>query len=123
MQQEAPQEFVDRQRHQSFLVAVSGIAPAEGGFAVFESNESVVGNRHAMGVGAEVAKRVFGTAEGALGVYDPVVAKQYPQPGAKGVRFGKIQQSAVELEFASMKGGFQPGDELPAEDAAEHRDG
>ena len=76
MQQEAAQELIDRQSHQPLLVAVSGVAPAEGDVAVGESNEPVVGDGDAMGVGAEIAQHMFGAAEGPLGVDDPVVAEQ-----------------------------------------------
>jgi len=36
---------------------------------------------------------------------------------------GQRQQAAVELEFTSLKGVAKSGDELAAEDAAEHADG
>ena len=42
MQQKAPQELIHWQRHQLLLVAIGGVAPAEGDVAVFQSNESVV---------------------------------------------------------------------------------
>ena len=49
MQQKAPQELINDQRHQFLLVAMSRIAPAEGDVTIFQSNESVV---NAMGVSA-----------------------------------------------------------------------
>jgi hypothetical protein len=42
VQQESAQEFVDRQRHQTLLVFVSGIAPAERDRAIDECDESMV---------------------------------------------------------------------------------
>ena len=42
VQQESAQEFVDRQRHQTLFVFVSGIAPAERDRAIGECNESMV---------------------------------------------------------------------------------
>ena len=66
---------MDGQRHQLLLVAVCGIAPAEGDVAVFKSDQSVVGDGDAVGVGAEIAQGMFGTTEGTLGVDDPVVAE------------------------------------------------
>ncbi len=38
----------------------------------------------------------------------------------KDARFGQMQQAAMELKCAGMKGGLEPGDELAAEHAAEH---
>jgi hypothetical protein len=43
-----------------------------------ESHEAVVGDGHAMGVAGEIAEHMMGTAEGWLGVADPVLK---PGPG------------------------------------------
>ena len=40
-------------------------------------------NEDAIGVGTETAQHMFGAAERLLGVDDPVVAEQYPQPGGQ----------------------------------------
>ena len=105
------------------LVAVGGIAPAEGDVAIGESDQPAVGDGDAMGVGAEIAQHMFRSAEGRLGVDDPVVAEQYAQPCGEGAWLGKRQQVAVELELTSMEGAAKSGDELAAEDTAEHADG
>jgi len=55
MQEESSQELVDRQRYQTLLVVVSGIAPAKSDQAIGKSDESMVGNRYAMGVLAEIS--------------------------------------------------------------------
>jgi len=80
VQEEASQELIDGQSHQPLLVAVSGVAPAKSYVALGESNQPAVGNGNAVGVGTEMAQRVFWPSERALGVDDPVVAEQYPQP-------------------------------------------
>ncbi len=41
----------------------------------------------------------------------------------EGAWLGKRQQAAVELELTSMEGVAKSGDELAAEDTAEHADG
>jgi hypothetical protein len=66
---------------------------------------------------------MFRSTKGPLGVDDPVVAVEHPQPGCEGTRLGKRQQAAVELKFASMEGVAESGDELAPEDTAEHVDG
>ena len=55
MKQKPPQELIDGQCHQLLFVAMSRVAPAEGDVAIFQSNESVVGDSHAMRVGTEVS--------------------------------------------------------------------
>ena len=88
-QEEASQELIDGQSHQPLLVAVSGVAPAKSYVALGESNQPAVGNGNAVGVGTEIAQRVFWPAERPFGVDDPVVTEQNPQPRGEGARFRK----------------------------------
>ena len=66
MEQKMAQEFVNGQRHQSFFVFMSRVAPAEGDDAVGKRDEPMVGDRHPMGVLAEIAKCVLRSAEWAF---------------------------------------------------------
>ena len=83
MEQEAAQELFDSQSHNPLLVAVGGIAPAEGDVSIGESDQPGVGDGNAMGVGAEIAQHMFRSSEGPLGVNDPVVAEKYSQPSSE----------------------------------------
>ena len=123
VQEEAAHELIGGHRHESLFVAVSGVAPAEGDVAVLQGDESVVGDGHAVSVSAEVAQGVPGSAEGALRIDDPVVTEEGSQPHTEGTWFGQMGKASVELQIASMKGGLESGDELAAEDAAEHVNG
>ena len=123
MEQEASQELIDSQRHEPFLVAVRGIAPAEGDVAIGEGDQPGVGDGDAMRVCAEIAQNMLRTAEGLFGIDNPVVAEQYSQPCAESAWLGKRQQAAMELEFTAMEGVAESLDELAAEDTAEHADG
>ena len=123
MEQEAAKELIDWQSHEPLLVAVRGIAPSEGDVAIGEGNQPAVGDGDAMSIGAKITQHMFRSAEGPLGIDDPVVAEQYSQPCAEGVWLGKRQQAGVELELTSMEGVAKSGDELAAEDTAEHADG
>lgn len=40
---------------------------------------------------------MFGTTEGTLGVYDPVVTEQDSQPSCEDARLGKVQECSVEV--------------------------
>src|SRR5580704_11225763 len=123
MEQEAAQELLDIQSHEPLLVAVRGIAPAEGDVAIGKCDQPGVGDGDAMGVGAKIAQHMFRTAEGPLGVDNPVVAEQYSQPGRECARLGQRQQVAMELELTSMEGVAKSSNELAAENAAEHTNG
>jgi hypothetical protein len=63
MQQEATQKLIDRQSQESLLIVVRGVAPAEGDLVIQAGNEAVVGDRNAMGVGAEITKHLIGSAK------------------------------------------------------------
>jgi len=80
MQQEATEELVCVQAHQLPLVAVCGVTPAEAYPVAIQGDQSVVGNRDAMRVRAEIAQDVLRTSEGALGIDHPVMAEQSSQP-------------------------------------------
>ena len=123
MEQESAQELLDIQSHEPLLVAMGGVSPLEGDVARGESDQSAVGDGDAMGVGAQIAQHMFRPSEGPLGVDDPVMAEQYPQPCCEGTRLGQGQEVAVELDHASMEGAAKSGDELAAEDTAEQLDG
>ena len=123
MEQEAAQELFDSQGHEPLLVAVGGIAPAECNVAFGERDQPGVRDGDAMGVGAEIAERMFRSSEGPFGVDDPVVAVQHSQPGSEGARMGQRQQASVELKLTALEGVAKYGDELAAEYAAEHADG
>ena len=123
MEQESAQELLDIESHEPLLVAMGGVSPLEGDAALGETDQPAVGDGNAMGVGAQIAQHMFRPSQGFLGVDDPVMAEQYAQPCCKGTRLGHGQEVAMELEHASKEGAAKSGDELAAEDTAEHADG
>jgi len=52
-----------QQRQEALLILVRGVSPAKRDRVIQKRNEAVIGDRHAMGVGAEVAKHLLGSAE------------------------------------------------------------
>ena len=89
---------------------------------LLQGDQSVVGDGDAVGVAAEIAQRVFRSAEGRLGIDDPIVTEQRSQPGGEGSRLRKGREVTIERELVVVEGGLQSGDELATEDAAEHLD-
>ena len=120
VEQEAAQELVDGQSQQALLVGVGGVSPAEGDVALLQGDESAVGDSDAVSVAAEIAQRVLWSAEGRLGIDDPVVSEQGSEPCGEGLWFRKWREVAIELKLVLVKGSLQSGDELAAKDAAEH---
>ena len=86
MKQEAAQELMSGNGHDLLLAAVSIVPPAEGDAIVFGGNEPMVGNGDAMGVAGQVVENLFGTAEGWLGVDDPVLLLKLREQVSEGVR-------------------------------------
>ena len=55
VEQEASKKLGHGESHQSLLVAVSRVPPAESDLTVGEGHQTMVGDRHAVSVAAEVA--------------------------------------------------------------------
>ena len=123
MQKKAAQKFVDRKAHQPLLVLMGRVAPAEANSSLCQGDQPVIGNRHSMGVAAQIAQRVFGSAKRAFAIDHPIGAEQRTEPG--GERWGRLEmgkvtvksQLAFGVEFAEAR------HELAAEDTAEDFDG
>ena len=122
VQEETAQELVDRQSQEPLLVGVRGVSPAEGDVALLKGDESAVGDSDAVGIATEIAQRVFRSAEGRLGIDDPVVTEQRSEPCGKEAWLRKWSDVAVEREPVLAEGGLQSGDKLAAKDPAEHLD-
>jgi hypothetical protein len=120
MQQEPPQELFHGQRHDALLVLVSGIAPPESNATVCEGNETVIGNRDAMGVAAEIVERMLGAAKWALGIDHPISTKQGPEHRRESLRRSKRCQFPVKAKLVAGMQSTQAGDKLAPEHAAEH---
>jgi len=66
VQKEATQELGGNQRHLTLLAAVGVILPAKGNALLVEGQQTMIGDGHAMGVAAEIAQHLHGSAEGGL---------------------------------------------------------
>ena len=55
-----------------------------------------MGDRHAVGVAAEIAENVFGTTKGRLAVDDPVLTEEGPEERSEHFRFGQKFEIPVE---------------------------
>ena len=83
VQQKAPQELLGGECHQTSFAAVDIILPAEGDLAVRESDQPVVGDGDPVGVAGEIMEHMLRSAEGRLGVDNPVLAEQRTQERAE----------------------------------------
>lgn len=123
MEQESPQELVDGQSHQAFLILVGRVAPAERDLTIFESNEPVIGDGDAMGVAAEILQDVLGPAKGTFGVDDPVTLVGAAQERAEELGLSQCFQLPMKAEPALLEGISQCFGKLVAKDFTQHFDG
>jgi hypothetical protein len=77
------QELICGNGHDLLLAAVGIVLPSERHSIILECDESMVGDRDAMGIAREIMQNMFGTAEGWLGVDDPVLLEKMPQKPAE----------------------------------------
>ena len=122
VQQEAAQELIHAQRHQTFLVLMGGVAPAERNHAAGECDETVVGDRHAMGVLTEITKRLLRPSKGALGINHPFGTEQRTQPRRENLRIVQRGERSVKAEFMLCMQLFEAIDELAPKYLTEHLD-
>lgn len=123
MEQKPAQEFVDRQSQQPFLVLVGRISPAEGDLAVFKRNQPMIGNRDATSITTEIFQYMLGTAEGTLGVNDPVMLVSATQKRAEELGLSQGFQLSVKAQAALFEGGSQGFGKLAAKHAPQHTHG
>ena len=79
VEQKASQELVHGQGQEALLVAVGGVSPAEGDLVARQGNETMVGDRHPMSVGAQVVKDIFWPPERRFAVDDPIPTEEWAQ--------------------------------------------
>src|SRR5215470_9130703 len=120
MLQEAAQELLRRESHGAGPAVMRVVLPAKGDVMVVHRQQSMVGDRHAMGVASQILKHVLWPAKGSLGVDDPVLLEQSAHESRERLLVRQGLQLAVKGQSLAMKRLPQSGDELPAKDAAEH---
>jgi len=119
VQEEAPQELSGGKSHLALLAAVGVILPAKGDALLLEGQQAMIGDGHAMGVGAQIAQHLHGPTEGGFGIDDPVVSVQAAEKFGELLRIGESGGGASAAELVTVVETFQTGEELAAKDAAE----
>ena len=123
MQEEAAQELIEREGHQSHLIVVRRIAPTKGDLAVGQRCQSIVGDGDAVGVTDEIPKHILGAAEGWFRADHPVFAKHRSQPGVEEFGLRERRQIPGKVQLVMLKGRLETGDELAAKHPSEHGKG
>jgi hypothetical protein len=120
VEQEAAQEFLDRQSHQALLVAVRGVSPAKGDLVALQGDQAVIGDGHAVGVAAEITENIFGATEGRFAIDHPVLPEEGAEESSESLRFRQKLEVSVETELAVGEGPFESVDKLAAENTSQY---
>jgi len=102
---------------------VRGVSPAKGDFIALQGDQAVIGDRHAVGVAAEITENVLGATEGRFAVDHPVVTEEGAEESSESLRFRQKLEIPVEAELAVVEGPFESGDKLAAENTTQHLSG
>jgi hypothetical protein len=81
--QEAAQELIGGDRHDFLLAALRIVSPAKRDPIILERNQSMVGDGDAVRVTGEIVQNMLGTAEGWLGIDDPVLVEELSEKVSK----------------------------------------
>jgi len=85
VQEEPTQEFFATNGHRPLHTPVRVVLPPERDLAVGDVDDPVIRDRHAVRVAGQILQHMFGSAEGAFGIDDPVVTKE-GGAGTRGTR-------------------------------------
>jgi len=81
--QEAAQELLCGDRHDLLFAAVRIVFPGKRDPIIPERNQSMVGDGDTVRIRSEIVQNMLGTAEGWLGLDDPVLVEELSQKLAK----------------------------------------
>jgi hypothetical protein len=87
--QESAQELIGGDRHDFLFAAVRIVFPAKRDSIIVERNQSMVGDGDAVRIASEIVQNMLGTAEGWLGIDDPVLLEELSEKLAKATRIDK----------------------------------
>ena len=99
---EAAEKLHRRERHRALLAAMRVVLPVKRHALAVEGEQSVIADRHAMGVAPEVAQHRGRAAEGRLGVDDPVRVEEGVDEGMPLRRVAQELAAPGEIEFVPV---------------------
>ena len=87
--QESSQKLICGDRHDFLLAAVRIVFPAKRDPIILERHQSMVGDGDAVCIAGEIVQNMLGTAEGWLGIDDPVLLEELSEKLAKATWLSK----------------------------------
>ena len=87
--QESAQKLISGNRHDLLLTALCVVFPAKRDSVILESHQSMVGDGDAVRIAGKIVQNMLGTAEGWLGIDDPVLVEELSEKLAKATWLSK----------------------------------
>src|SRR3954467_15436031 len=100
---------------------MGGIAPTKRDLVIDRGDQPVIGNGYAVGVGAQVAKHLLGSAKGWFAINHPIQPMELANQRLKEFGMGNPLKRAMKLQLARSVSLAQRCDKFAAEDFAEDR--
>ena len=119
VREETSDELVCGEIHDAWSVTGLAIDVSELNLIAVETDEAVVGDRHAMGVTAQIPENLFGTAEGRFGIDDSGVDVKTPNPGTETDRIFQGLKLWRETDLVGGDKVFEAVEKLAAKDTTE----
>lgn len=115
-----PDELVHRQTHDARLARSAVVLPAERHMFVGELEQTVVGNRYAMCVAAQIIEDLLGASERLLGIDYPLGSARLCQTLDESAGLGQLGKRREEPQLAGVEGLLQTLKEQPPKQPREH---
>jgi hypothetical protein len=120
VQEESALELDGGQRHDPWLAAVGIILPSEGNSLSIKRQQPVIGDRHPMGIPAQVPQDLGGAAPGRLRVDNPVLFIQRAEKATELAGVGECGSRSCTAQLMAAIETLEPRQELTPKDTAEH---
>ena len=120
MRQEAADELVYGEIHDALCVTGLAVDPSKLNLIAVETDQSMVGDRHTMGITAQIPENLFGTPEGPFGIDDPGVDVKSPNPGTEPLWIFQELKLWRETDLAGGDEVLEAVEELAAKNRAQY---
>ena len=120
MEQKSPDELVRREGHGFLLIVVTVVSPFKFYLAIFDVDDPMIGNGHAVGVAAHIVHHLLRPGERWLGVDDPFHVSHQIEMTVESLRILERLKRCEEPQLAGVEGLLQILQEQSAEQPREH---
>ena len=120
MEQKSPDELVRREGHGFLLIVVTVVSPFKFYLAIFDVDDPMVRNGHAVGVAADIVHHLLRPGERWLGVDDPFHVSHQIEMTVESLRILERLKRCEEPQLAGVEGLLQILQEQSAEQPREH---